>query len=299
MARPQPVDPWAFAANLFDPPEITSRWYCDRTECDGEPHTGWHWCDHPNPHPTGDEYWTCRHARTNQRPPSGEWRIWLLLAGRGFGKTRTGAEWTAHNAKSYPASNWACVAPTGDDLRQTVFEGDSGLLRALDMRRGDDAYNKTNMTIRLSNGSLIRGLSAERPERTRGPNLMGAWLDEFAIWRYQETYDDLLPALRRGDARTIITTTPRPTPRIKEFAHREDGSVQITRGTMWDNVANLSKVQLDDLRLRWEGTRQGRQELYGDLLEDDPGALWSRMMIETARCEMDELPDVSDLLRVA
>ena len=290
-------DPFSYAANLFDPPPITSKWYCDRVNCDGEPHDEWHFCEHPLPHPEGDEYWKCRHARWNQCPPDGEWRTWLLMAGRGFGKSRTGAEWISKGARSKPASNWAAVAPTRDDLKATMFEGDSGILNALEMHRDDDAYNKTDMVIRLPNGSMIRGLSAERPERTRGPNLSGAWLDELAIWRYPETYDDLLPALRRGDARTVITTTPRPVPLIKELVHRTDDSVRITRGSMWDNKANLAKAALDDLQIRWEGTRLAKQELYGELLEDDPGALWTHEMIENTRCEMDGLPDFSDFFK--
>ena len=293
------ADPFAFAADLLDPPIVNSRWYCDWDDCNGEPHEGWHFCEHPLPHPEGDEYWRCRHARFNQHPPKDAWRIWLLLAGRGFGKSRTGAEWIAHEAKANPRTNWAAVAPTRDDLKATMFEGDSGVLQALGLERGDDAYNKSEMVIRLPNGSIIRGLSAERPERARGPNLSGAWLDELAIWRRPETYTNLLPALRRADARTVVTTTPRPTPLIKEWTKRRDGSVVVTRGSMWDNAANLATVALDELRMRWEGTRLGRQELYGELLEDDPGALWTRDVIESTRCSMDGLPDISEFLAKA
>lgn len=293
------ADPFAFAADVFDPPKIETKWYCTIPNCDGEPHDGFHWCEHPLPHPPGDEYWMCRHARANQHPPEGIWRIWLLLAGRGFGKSRTGAEWISHKAKSIPLSNWAAVAPTRDDLKATVFEGDSGILHALDMRRGDENYNKTDLVVRLPNGSMIRGLSAERPERTRGPNLTGAWLDELAVWRYPQTWDDLLPALRRGDAQIVVTTTPRPTPLIKEWVKRNDGSVEITRGSMFDNASNLSKAALAELQMRWEGTRLARQELYGELLEDDPGALWTRDIIESTRCDMDGLPDFNDLLKSA
>lgn len=266
----------------------TSRWYCDREGCDGQPHEGWIWCEHGLPHPSGQEYWRCRHARANQRPPTGEWRIWLVLAGRGFGKTRTGGEWLASQAKARAMTTWAAIAPTYDDLKAVCFEGESGLLQALDMRRSDDAYNKTNLQLRLPNGSVIRGLTAEKPERTRGPNLAGAWLDEFAIWKYRQSYDDLLPALRRDEGRICVTTTPRPVPLILEWIKREkeeggNGSVRVTRGSMWDNAANLSESALAELRTRWEGTRQGRQELYGELLEDIPGALWSRETIDQNR----------------
>ena len=296
---PETPDPWGYVANLFDPLPVASKWYCDRVNCDGEPHDEWHFCEHSLPHPEGDEYWKCRHARASQCPPEGKWRTWLLMAGRGFGKSRTGAEWIAHQAKSKPMTNWAAVAPTRDDLKATMFEGDSGILNALDMHRDDDAYNKTDMVIRLPNGSMVRGLSAERPERTRGPNLAGAWLDEICVWRFIQTYDDLSPALRRGDARTVITTTPRPIPLIKELVRRDDGTVRLTRGSMSDNKANLSKAALDELTMRWAGTRLARQELEGELLEDDPGALWTHQMIENTRCEMGGVPDFSEFLKTA
>ena len=215
------------------------------------------------------------------------------MAGRGFGKTRTGAEWLADGAKNKPMTHWAAVAPTRDDLKQTAFEGDSGLLQALGMDRQDERYNKSDMIIRLPNGSTIRGLSAERPERTRGPNLAGAWLDEVGVWRYPDTYTNLSPALRRGQARIVATTTPRPTKMITEWAKRDDKSVVITKGSMWDNAPNLSKESLAELRVRWEGTRLGRQELEGELLEDVPGALWNRQNIEDTRCEITGMPTLA------
>ena len=162
------------------------------------------------------------------------------------------------------------------------------------MTRTDERYNKSLMVIRLPNGSTIRGLSAERPEKTRGPNLSGAWLDEIGVWRYPDTYVNLSPALRRGDARVVATTTPRPTKMILEWAKRDDKSVVITQGRMWDNAANLSKDSLNELRTRWEGTRIGRQELEGELLEDVPGALWTRDVIEKTRCDIAGMPDLRE-----
>ncbi len=276
------------AAELLDPDGPLSKWYCDRPECDGEPHGKWHFCEHPLPHPVGDEYWQCRHARAAQCPPPGSWRVWLVLAGRGFGKTRTGAEWLAREAMRQPGTSWAVVAPTGKDLAEVCFEGDSGLLRALGMTRGDEAYNKSALLLRLPNGSVIRSLSAERPARSRGPNLAGAWLDELAIYPYRETWDDLLPALRRASARVVVTTTPRPVPLITEWTKRTDGSVVVTRGSMFDNAANLSQSALDDVRMRWEGTRMADQELYGMLLEDVPGALWRAESIEANRLMLED-----------
>lgn len=208
----------------------------------------------------------------------------MILAGRGFGKTRAGAEWLVFNARQSPKTTWAVAAPTRDDLRDTCIEGESGLLTALGMTRGDDNYDKSNLRIRLPNGSMIRCLSAERPERARGPNLAGLWADELAIWRYPQIWDDLSPALRRGKARAVVTTTPKATPLVRDLAGR--ASTVVTRGSTFDNVANLAPSMLTDLRHRWEGTRMGRQELFGELLTDTPGALWTFASIDAGRAKL-------------
>lgn len=264
--------------------ERPSRWYCGRPGCDGLPHEGMWFCDHPAPHPVGPEFWRCRHARADQCPPAGDWHVWLLMSGRGFGKTRSGAEWLAYGALHSPGTVWAAVAPTRDDLRATCIEGESGLLAALGMTRGDDNYDKSNLQIRLSNGSLIRGLSAERPERTRGPNLAGMWADELCVWRYPSIWNDLTPALRRGEARIVVSTTPRPTALIRTLV--EDETTVVTRGSTFDNEANLSTVVLSKLRQSWEGTRLSRQELFGELLTDTPGAVFNAEWIERGRGEL-------------
>lgn len=261
-----------------------SRWYCPDPNCDGEPHEGFHWCDHPL---DGDHDWTCRHARADQRPSaeftSGEARIWLLLAGRGFGKTRSGAEWLADQARRNSKSNWAVIAPTKEDLEDTCFEGESGLLQALNIDREDDRYNKSKTLVRLDNGTVIRSYSAETPRKARGPNLWGAWLEEIAQWKTREMWDNLFPAIRRGKAQTVITSTPAPVPLILEFDSRKDGSVVTTRGSTYDNAKNLSPEQIAELKIRWQGTRRERQELFGELLEDVPGALWTAKQIESTR----------------
>ena len=264
--------------------ERPSRWYCDREGCDGEPHDGMHFCEHPLPHPEGAEFWRCRHARADQRPPEGEWLVWMILAGRGFGKSRAGAEWLAFEALHTPGTAWACVAPTRDDLRATCIEGESGLLQALGMSRADDAYDKTNLQIRLPNGSLIRGLSAERPERTRGPNLAGMWADELGVWRYPSIWNDLQPALRRGKSRVVVTTTPRPTLLVRTIV-KEPGTV-VRHGSTFDNERNLGTAALNKTRQAWEGTRMSRQELFGELLMDTPGALWQAEWIERGRVQL-------------
>jgi len=134
-------------------------------------------------------------------------------------------------------------------------------------------------------------VSADEPDRARGLNLSYAWLDEFAAWRYEETWTaGLAPALRIGHPQTIITTTPRPTKLLREFMSRTDGSVVVTRGSTFDNAANLSQAALEELKSRYEGTRLGRQELYGELLLDTPGSLWRLSDIDETR--VDEAPEL-------
>lgn len=205
------------------------------------------------------------------------------MAGRGFGKTRSAAEWITHQAETVPKSNWAVIAPTLDDVRETCFEGESGILKALDWDREDDRYDKTKLLVRLPNKSVIRSYSAEVPRKARGPNLYGVWLEEITQWKYRAMWDNLFPAIRRGLAQTVITTTPAPVPLVREFTDRDDGSVVITRGSTYDNASNLAPAQLAELKVRWQGTRRERQELFGELLEDVPGALWKASIIDSTR----------------
>ena len=252
-----------------------SKWYCDRPDCDGKPH--------------GD--WVEKHARAAQRPPErfrdGVARIWLYMGGRGTGKTRSGSEWLAHNAARSPRTEWAVMAPTFKDLREVCVEGESGLREALHNAGVEHTYNRSNLEITLGNGTLIRAYSAETPERVRGPNLSGAWLDEIAqsTSRYPEAYKNLSMAIRRRDssAQIMATTTPAMVSLVKEFADRDDGSVVITRGTTFDNRDNLSEAFIAEIEIRFKGTRFERQELYGELLEDVPGALWTPGVLEAGR----------------
>lgn len=224
-------------------------------------------------------------ARPNQLPPEGPWRIWLVISGRGFGKTFLGAGWLAEQARTHPNTEWAIVAPTFTDVRRTCVEGPSGLLKAIELDKSKgDFYNRSNGQISLSNGSRIHLVSADEPDRARGLNLSGAWLDEMSSFRYEEIWTEgLAPALRIGDPKVVITTTPRPTKLIKEFVSRDDGSVVVTRGSTFDNAANLSEAALAELKSRYEGTRLGRQELYGELLLDTPGALFTQGNIDNSR----------------
>jgi phage terminase large subunit-like protein len=164
-------------------------------------------------------------------------------------------------------------------------EGRSGLLNAF-LPGELEGYNASNAQLRLANGSRIWGYSADKPDRLRGSNLSGAWIDELcSMVHVQQLWAEALtPALRIGDRpRVFITTTPRPVPLLRELLARDDGSVLTVRGSTWDNEANLSKTALEEMRIRHQGTRLGRQELLGELIEDVEGALWTRELLEETR----------------
>lgn len=232
-----------------------------------------------------------RLARKEQLPPDGDWNIWLYLAGRGAGKTRTAAEWLAWQAIENPDTRWAIIAPTYSDARDTCAEGESGIINILRRYHVLKNYNRSNGEIELINNSRIKLFSADEPDRFRGPQHHGAWCDELAAYRYEDAWHQLQFGLRLGDKpRIIVTTTPRPTPLIRTLATRTDGSVAITRGSTFDNAKNLAPSALLELQTRYHGTRLGRQELHGEILEDIEGALWNRSWIEDTRITREQLP---------
>jgi len=243
---------------------------------------------------TPDSAWR-REARPEQLPPEGDWFMWLILAGRAWGKTWTGARWLAEQAMNTPG-DYGVIGRSEQDTRDTCIEGRSGLLGALGLRIGSREYRRGTGQIRLANGSVIYSYSAESPESTRGPSLSAVWCDELAAWRFlaQTWTGTLLPAVRIGDVQVVVTTTPKSVPLLREWLSRDDGSVVITRGTTFDNAENLSPRALAEFR-RFEGTRIGRQELLGELLDDVEGALWDREMIESSRVAK---VDRKELLRV-
>lgn len=211
-----------------------------------------------------------------------------MMAGRGFGKTRAGAEWAKLKAITMPGSRGAVVAPTFGDIRDTCFEGVSGLLSVIPHELIDD-YNSSTALITLTNGSRIKGFSGDTPNRLRGPQHHWAWADELSSWRYEDTLDQLLFGLRLGkDPRMVATTTPKPNAITRRVI--EDKSTIITRGSTFDNAANLSGTMLDQLREKYEGTRLGRQELYAEFLDDLLGALWTRAMLERAQRKIKRPP---------
>jgi len=232
-------------------------------------------------------------ARPDQRRPEGDWDVWLILTGRGWGKTRTGAEDLTDAATTEPG-DYAVVAPTYGDARDVCVEGPSGILKVLTRRCIGHTWNRSLGEI-VGAGWRIKVGSADEPDRWRGWNFRGAWCDELGAWRRPDAWTQLRLATRLGDhPRIVVTTTPRATPLLVELTGRTDGSVHVTRGSTWDNAANLSPAALDELRRRYEGTRIGRQELEGELLLDTPGALWSASQFEAPgfRATLDEVPDL-------
>lgn len=227
-------------------------------------------------------------ARADQAPPAGDWTTWLLLGGRGAGKTRAGAEWVrgvvfGHKGFSPSgAGRVALVAETYADVREVMVDGPSGL-RAVCPPRERPRYEPTRKRLLFPNGAVAYGFSAEDPEALRGPQFDAAWCDEIAKWRLgEETWDMLQFGLRLGSRpRQAATTTPRAAPLIKRLV--ADAGTAVTRATTFDNAVNLAPGFLEAVVGAYRGTRLGRQELDGELIEDRDDALWSRDAIERGR----------------
>lgn len=237
--------------------------------------------------PEWEEYehrhaWINDQARQEQLTPLGQWLTWLLLAGRGFGKTRTASEDIAGFGLDYPGSRIAVVAETFSDGRDVCIEGESGLLSCLP-RSSVATWNRSLGELVLENGTRYKIYSGDKPDQLRGPQHHRAWCDELAKYRYaRETWQQLALGLRLGDRpQAIITTTPRPLSLLKEI--RDRPSTHVTTGSTFDNAANLSESFLEEVEGQYANTRIGRQELYAEILDDVPGALWTRAMIEETR----------------
>lgn len=231
-------------------------------------------------------------ARPNQLPPQGDWSIWLLLAGRGFGKTRTVAEWVRDQVERHGKRRIALVAPTAADARKVMVEGESGIL-AISPPSFRPLYQPSQRQLTWPNGAIATLYSAEEPERLRGPQHDAAACDEVAAWKYmRETWDMLQFGLRLGSRpQQVIATTPKPLSLLKEIMARAD--TVITRGGTRENASNLAPAFLQTIVSKYHGTRLGRQELDGELIEEVEGALWTRAMIEQSRVER-----VADLKRI-
>lgn len=188
-----------------------------------------------------------------------------------------------------PKTRWAIVAPTFGDVRDTCAEGPSGVVNILREYGVLANYNRSMGEIELTNRSKIKLYSGEEPNRLRGPNFHGGWFDELAAFNNPDAWDQYKFALRLGThPQTVITTTPRPTKLIKELMKTD--KVAVVRGSTFDNADNLAPAALAELRAKYEGTRLGRQELYGEIVDDVDGALWTRDAIEQARIAENELP---------
>ena len=220
-------------------------------------------------------------GRKNQLQPPGDWRIWLLLGGRGFGKTRAINQWALAQAEAMPLSRGALVAATQADARAVLVEGESGILNIVH----PDFYPKyepSKRRLTFPNGSTAALFSADEPDRLRGPQHHWAICDELAAWSRPQAFDMLLLGLRLGDdPRCAIATTPRPIKLIKQLL--KDETVTVTRGSSYENKEHLAPAYFKSIVKRYEGTRMGRQELLGELLDANAGALFKRDLIDTAR----------------
>lgn len=233
------------------------------------------------------EYW----ARPEQLLPSLDlpWKVWMILSGRGWGKTRTGAEAIKKLMLDNPGCRIGIIGMTAGAVRDTCYEGESGLVNVIppDMIL---KYNRSLGQLTLKNGSKAFSFSGSDPEKLRGFQSNFLWMDELCAFSYaQEAWDMSMMGLRLGKSpRIIVTTTPKPSPLIVELVRRgqeEHDNVILTTGSTFDNSANLPESTLQELRNRYEGTTMGRQELYAELILDDPGALWKRDLIEELRID--------------
>ena len=221
-------------------------------------------------------------ARPEQQEPPGDWTIWLIQTGRGWGKTRTAAETIRQWVRSGRYKLLAFVGATAADVRDTMIEGPAGIL-SVSPDHERPAYEPSKRRLTWPNGATALLFSAEEPDRLRGPQCEAAWCDELAAWRrMDETWDMLMMGLRLGPKpRVIVTSTPKPRALLKRIA--TDPQTHVTRGSTYDNLTNLAPTFAQTVIARYKGTRLGRQELSGEYLEDVEGALWQRQWIDAAR----------------
>ena len=225
-------------------------------------------------------------ARDSQIAPPGDWAVWLLMAGRGFGKTRTGAEWVRARVESGVSGRIALVARTPADVRDVMIEGDSGLLSVCPPSNRP-RYEPTKRRLTWPNGAFALAFSSHEPDQLRGPQFDTAWCDELASWEYpRETWDNLAFGLRSGmRPQCVVTTTPRPIELLRELAERDD--VHVTRGSTYENRQFLAPSFIRQIERRYQGTDTGRQEIFAELLEEAEGALWRRDWISHAETAPD------------
>jgi phage terminase large subunit-like protein len=267
----------------------------------------------------GEWWWT---ARPEQLAPPGDWFIWLLLAGRGFGKTRTCAEWLSEQVEKYPRdvsgfrTEWLIIAETLTDGLRLCVRGPAGIGRVLERKYGPErrskvdgngrwhVYGGSKPFIQLwddtgAEAQVIYIEGADDEDVGRGHNASGAWLDEFAKWPKPDGswIEGIMPSLRAelpdgGTPRVVVATTPKLVVQLVEWQDETDGSVVITSGSTYENASNLAAKMLAEFHKRYHGTRIGRQELHGELIREIEGALWSLDWIERDRVWPREIPSL-------
>lgn len=227
-------------------------------------------------------------ARPDQVMPEGDWDIWLCLAGRGWGKTRTGAEAVKEEVDASRSGRIGLIAETAADARDVMV---AELLRIFPADKRP-VYTKSNRCVEFHNGAKAFTYNAVEPDQLRGPQHDFIWHDELAKWKYaRETWDQAQFGLRLGrHPRQIVTTTPRPIELVKAIMGGQEGKVHVTRGSTMDNRANLAAGFISRIQQRYAGTRLGRQELNAEILSDLPGALWSQSTIDAYR--VDHAPEI-------
>lgn len=245
-----------------------------KPDCDGKPHPGA----------------PARHGRGNQQPPSGSWFEWMMRSGRGFGKTRGGSEFVRDRVNKI-ARRVALVGRTAADVRDVMIEGDSGLLSVFPKWERPD-YQPTKRRVTFYNGAQAFCYSSEEPDQLRGPQHDTAWLDEAAsFYNLGAVLANYRMGLRLGpDPRAVITSTPRTTPEVRKLLSTP--GVIVTGGSSYDNLDNLAPVYRERVLSLYEGTRLATQEIYGLLLEDVEGALWSQGLIDQYRIAPTQLPEL-------
>ncbi len=230
------------------------------------------------PLPSDSAYDWDRHARDSQKIPPGDWQVWLILAGRGFGKTRTGAETIRRWIDQKKCRRVALVADNERDARQVMVEGISGLL-AVYPPENRPTFFPSKGEIRWPNGALATVFSAESFDRLRGPQFDGAWVDELAKFpRPEEVWDQLMFGLRLGEhPQVIVTTTPRPLPFLQRLM---DASTSVlTRGSSYENMENLSPTFISQILDKYKNTTLGAQEIFAEILTQDSRSLWTSSLI--------------------
>ena len=285
----EPAELWQVTRQIEDaltqPPR---RWYCPRSECDGDPHAGFHWCPHPVD--SEDHQPWCKHSRTPQRPPGGDWLTWFFSGGRGTGKTRAGAEWVLDLVWNRGYRRIALVGRTPADVRDVMIYGDSGIMASSDPNERP-VHEPTKRRLVWPNGAQAFTYSAAAPSQLRGPQHDAAWCDELAAWTdapkgdvLDTSWNNLMLGLRLGeDPKCLVTTTPKRVRLVREVMER--GTTRVTQGTTYENLSNMAASFRENVLSAYEGTRIGQQELMGVLLSDVEGAMFTMEMVDAWRAQ--------------